>query len=241
VPDADRSNLDRGPSPFHQARGVRFQAAAQGTMMVVGSAQLCDLIFREMANRGVQMKRLCTIILVQATALLFACEAVSQMKVDVPADTIRRLANKTYLEDLSVNDTAHFYQPTCVENDGLFIPGWTQPYDLANSDYKQTGLMLRIQVVPGKKVKGTLVDAAQAQAIAKGHPNEPASLIGSAYNEAVISYVNGLYSGGFFGNASCEDERRSNPLRTLNLFGLESINGFKKISDLIASVTAKAR
>jgi hypothetical protein len=185
------------------------------------------------------MKRLCTIILLQASASLFACEAVSQMKIDVPADTVRKLANITYLEDLSVNDTALIYQTVCVENGGLFVPSWTVPSDLAKSEYKQTGLLLRIQVLPGKKLRGTLVDGAQAQAIAKGRPNEPASLVGDTYKEAVISYVNGLYVGGFFGVLSCDDERRSNPLRTLTLFSLESINGFTKLSDLIAS--AKAR
>jgi hypothetical protein len=88
------------------------------------------------------MKRLCTIILHQASASLFACEAVSQMKIDVPADTVRKLANITYLEDLSVNDTALIYQTVCVENGGLFVPSWTVPSDLAKSEYKQTGLLL---------------------------------------------------------------------------------------------------
>jgi hypothetical protein len=40
---------------------------------------------------------------------------------------------------------------------------------------------------------------------------------------------------------SCEDERRANPLRTLNLFSLESINGFSKVSELLASVTGKTK
>jgi hypothetical protein len=161
------------------------------------------------------------------------------MKVDVSEDTIRRLANSTQLDDLAVNDTALIYRSMCLENGGLYVPGWTAPSDLAKSDYQQTGLMLRIQVLPGRKLRGTLVDAAQAQAIAKGRSNEPASLVGAAYNEAVISYIRGIYEGGFFGVLSCEDERRSNPLRTLNLFSLESINGFNKISDLVASVTPK--
>jgi hypothetical protein len=44
-----------------------------------------------------------------------------------------------------------------------------------------------------------------------------------------LSYVNDIYEGGFLGQASCDAERRSNPVRTLTLFNLESINGFTKI------------
>jgi hypothetical protein len=133
-------------------------------------------------------------------------------------NTVRKLANKTYLEDLSVNDTALIYQSMCVDNGGLFVPGWVVPADLAKSDYKAQGLLLRIQVLPGKKLRGTLIDAGQAQAMAKGHPNEPASLVGDDYKQAVISYVDGIYNGGFFGVLSCEDERRSNPLIALQSY-----------------------
>ena len=113
----------------------------------------------------------------------------------------------------------------CVENGSLFVPGWTPPADLANSSYPASGLILRIEVLPGKKLKGTLIDAAQAQAIAKGGSNAPRTLSPSAYNAAVIAYVSDLFSGGEFGVQPCEQERLKNPMRTLNLFSLESING----------------
>jgi hypothetical protein len=56
-----------------------------------------------------------------------------------------------------------------------------------------------------------------------------------------IDYIYGLYDGGWFGVMSCEEERRANPLRTLNLFSLESINGFSKVSELLASVTGTGK
>src|SRR5262249_23518991 len=111
--------------------------------------------------------------------------------------------------------------------------------DLGSQNYAQTGVVLRITVLPGKKIRGVLVDAAQAQAIAKGKSNEPPSLDPDAYKEAVVNYVNNIYTGGAWGPFSCEDERRLNPLRSLTLYAVESINGFSKISDLLASVSKK--
>jgi hypothetical protein len=189
------------------------------------------------------MKRLLLIfVLVEAAASLFAAPIYAQMKIDVPAETVRRAANTTYLDDLAVHDTAMIHPNFCVQNGALFVPGWTVPADLANSNYVPTGVIMRIEVFPGKTLKGTLIDAAQAQGIAKGRWNEPKTLSASDYNAAVINYVNLLYDGGrFFGVQTCEEERRANTLRTLNLFSLESINGFTKISELLASVTAKSR
>ena len=40
-----------------------------------------------------------------------------------------------------------------------------------------------------KKLKGILIDAAQAQGIAKGRTNEPKTLSQAGFNEAVIEYV----------------------------------------------------
>jgi len=186
------------------------------------------------------MKRF-LVILIHASVAIFASSTLAQMKVDLPADTARRAAKTTYVDDLAVRDTALIYESFCIENGSLFVPGWTVPADLANSNYAASGLILRIEVLPGKKLKGTLIDAAQAQAIAKGRTNEPKTLSQEAFNDAVIAFVNRLYSGGAFGVASCEEERRTNPLRTLNLLSLESVNGFSKVSELLASVTGKAK
>jgi hypothetical protein len=42
---------------------------------------------------------------------------------------------------------------------------------------------------------------------------------------------------GFFGVNSCDEIQRENALRPLTVYPLESINGFTKLSDLLASVT----
>jgi hypothetical protein len=171
-------------------------------------------------------------------ATLIVAPAYAQVKIDVSAETARRAAKETYFDDLAVHDTALIYQSICTENDGLFVPGWTSPADLTASDYKATGVIMRVEVLPGKKLKATLIDAAQAQGIAKGHSNEPKTLSASDYNVQVINWVNRLFAGGDWGVNTCEEERRENPLRTLNLFSIESINGFTKISELLASVTS---
>src|SRR5262249_26794956 len=103
------------------------------------------------------MKRLLVILIHASVALFFGCSALAQMKVDIPAETARRAAKKTYVDDLAVRDTALIYQNLCVENGSLFVPGWTVPADLANSTYQQTGIILRVEVLPGKKLKGTLI------------------------------------------------------------------------------------
>src|SRR5262245_28951302 len=123
------------------------------------------------------MKRLLRIaILTYASVATFASLTLAQMKVDLPAEVARRAANKTYLDDLAVRDTALIYRNVCIENGSLFVPGWTVPADLANATYQASGLIPRVEVLPGKKLKGTLVDAAQAQGIAKGRTNEPKAL-----------------------------------------------------------------
>ena len=185
------------------------------------------------------MKRfLLTLVLVQA-GLAFPAAVHSQVKIDLPLETVKKAANVTYLDDLAVHDTALLYLPFCIDNGAIYVPGWSTPRDLANSQYQESGLLLRVEVLPGKKLKASLVDGAQAQAIAKGRSNAPSVLSTTDYNKEVIAYLNHIYEGGLFGVGSCEEERRQNPLRVLNLFNLESINGFTKLSDLLASVTGK--
>jgi hypothetical protein len=86
-----------------------------------------------------------------------------------------------------------------------------------------------------------LIDAAQAQGIAKGLTKEPISLPEAEYRAEVIKFVKQLLDGGTFGIGTCDEERRVNPFRTLNLFSVESINGFTKISELLSSVANKSR
>ena len=98
------------------------------------------------------MKRL-LVILIHASVVLSACSALAQMKVDLPAETARKAAKKTYLDDLAVRDTALIYRNLCVENGSLFVPGWTVPADLANSNYQQSGIILRVEVLPARSSK----------------------------------------------------------------------------------------
>jgi hypothetical protein len=105
----------------------------------------------------------CGLTILTLICAVIAGPAYAQMKIDVSADVARRAANITYVDDLSVRDTALIYQSMCVENGRLFVLGWTRPLDLASNTYQEKGLLLRIEVLPGEKLKGTLVDAAQAQ------------------------------------------------------------------------------
>jgi hypothetical protein len=139
-----------------------------------------------------------------------------------------------------VNDAALVYGNFCVQDDGLYIPGWTRPADLAKDTWAATGVVLRVEVLPGKKLRGRYVDAAQAQKIAQGQVNEPSAMTKEIYNKAIVSQVYNLFGGSFFGTIKCEDVQRQNPLRKMNLFSVDSLNGYKKISDLLASVTPLA-
>ena len=173
-------------------------------------------------------------------AALIVVPANAQVKIDVSDEMARRAADVTYLDDLAVYDTALIYQNICIENEGLFVPGWTTPANLAAETYKAAGLIMRIEVLPGKKLKATLIDAAQAREVAKGNTKAPRSLSEPEYRVDVIKYVKQIFDGGAFGIDTCAEERRVNPLRILNLFSLESINGFTKLSELLAYVTNKS-
>jgi hypothetical protein len=56
------------------------------------------------------------------------------------------------------------------------------------------------------------------------------------YNKAVRDAINNIFTGGFFGTHMCEDELKSNPLRKTDLFAVDSLNGYNKLSDLLKSV-----
>jgi hypothetical protein len=98
--------------------------------------------------------------------------------------------------------------------------------------------MLRAEVLPGKKVRGRFVDALQAQKIAQGNVAQASDRTKEDYNKNVISVISRLFEGGAFGTQSCEEAQRQNPLRKLNLFAVESLNGYTKMSELLAAVTA---
>jgi hypothetical protein len=172
---------------------------------------------------------------------LLACvDASAQVKIDISGDDARKAAGINYIDDLAVHDTALIYESYCIKDNGLYIPGWTIPADLASSTYASTGVLLRIEILPGKKIKAILVDAAKAQSIAKGNASAPAVLSKEDYNKEVRTVVNRIFDGGLFGVNSCDEEQKQNPLRTLNVYAVDSINGYSKLSDLLASVKSKA-
>jgi hypothetical protein len=154
----------------------------------------------------------------------FASGAQAQMALDINSDTARRAADKKTLDDLAVNDTALLYENFCIQDNALYMPGWTQPADLATSGYPATGVMLRVEVLLGKKLRGRFVDAAQAQKIAQGNTAQSSNMSKEDYNKGVIGVIDRLFMGGAFGTQLCEEEQRQNPLRKLNLFTVESLN-----------------
>jgi hypothetical protein len=168
----------------------------------------------------------------------FCSFAQAQVAVDISSETAKRANDIKTLDDLAVNDTALLYNGSFCINDGmLYMPGWLQPADLATNNLASTGLILSVEVLPGKKLRGRFVDAAQAQKIAQGKTTEPSNMTKEEYNAEVIKSIYSLFDGGFFGTNQCEDEQKQSPLRKMNLFAVESLNGHTKISDLLASVT----
>jgi hypothetical protein len=165
--------------------------------------------------------------------------AIAQVTIDISADAARKAAGIIYLEDLAVHDIALIYENFCVKDGGLYVPGWTIPANLAADTYTASGLILRIEIMPGRKIKGTWVDAAKAQRIAKGNTDTTDVLSKENYNQAVRRAISRIFDGGYFGVNSCDEIQRENALRPLTVYPLESINGFTKLSDLLASVTKK--
>jgi hypothetical protein len=58
------------------------------------------------------------------------------------------------------------------------------------------------------------------------------------YNHEVRDRIAEIFDGDkfFSGTSSCDEVERINPLRHTDLYAVESINGFTKLSDLLAPV-----
>ncbi|MEI6730240.1 MAG: hypothetical protein WCL30_03190 [Pseudomonadota bacterium] len=161
------------------------------------------------------------------------------MKIDINSDDARKAINKTIIDDLAVHDTALIYESFCVKDGGLYIPNWITPANLADSTYNASGIILRIEILPGKRMKGNFINAAKAQNVAKGNQNAQAVLSKDDYNKEVRESINRIFQGGEFGVKNCDEEQKSNPLRQTTLYSVESINGFSKLSELLAAVKSK--
>lgn len=171
-----------------------------------------------------------------ATFFGLATSSVAQVLMDAPYDRVLRANAQTTLDDLSINDTALIYRQVCLEGREMKVMGWAEPSDLANSTYNSSGILLKVTVLPGRRLRGTFVDAAQAQAIAKGNPSAPPVLSESDLKKEVREWLGQIYEGGYFGMATCEQTASENPLREMTLFTLDSLNGATTISELLDSV-----
>lgn len=170
---------------------------------------------------------------------LLSQAAHAEVLIDIDAETVRKAVQETTLEDLSINDSVLIYKNFCIKDSRLYILGWTQPANLAASTYTADGVILKAIVLPGKKLRLTYVDAAQAQSVARGNTTAPAVLSTEAYKQEVRSDINRIFSGGLFGTVNCDSEQAQNPLRKMTLFDIDSLNGFTSLSALLESPQAK--
>ncbi|MBY5407418.1 hypothetical protein HFO98_02845 [Rhizobium leguminosarum] len=93
--------------------------------------------------------------------------AHAEVLIDIDEAAAHKALGTTTLDDLSINDSALIYSSFCINDGRLYIPGWTTAASLASDTYRATGVMFRVTVMPGKKLKGLYVDAAQAQQVAR--------------------------------------------------------------------------
>ena len=151
-------------------------------------------------------------IFIVISVMLSSVNASAQLKIDIGSEDAKKASGQTSLDDLAVHETAFIYESFCLKDGGLYVPGWTVPANLASSDiYAASGLILRIEVLPGKKIRGNWVDAANAQLVAQGKLIE-SSMTKEEYSKEARLLISRIFSG-FFGVINCDDEQRQNPLR----------------------------
>jgi hypothetical protein len=165
----------------------------------------------------------------------------AQVKLDISSDQARKAAGVTNLDDLSVHDTALINENFCIKDGGLYVPGWTVPANLSDAPtWAASGIILRIEILPTRKIKGVWVDAARAQHIAQGNATVSSALSTDDYNKLVRESINIIFSGGLFGVNDCDDLQRRNSMRQMTLYTVETINGYSTISELLSSVKPKS-
>lgn len=171
------------------------------------------------------------------TLALMASVVVAQADVvlDVTYDQVKAASNSLDLGDLSVNDTAFLYNPFCFEDNKLFVPVTERPTDLAGSEYDASGIIYQVKVLPGHKLSIRIVDARQAQLIARGTVDAAPSLSQPDFNSKIVDGIEALFRDNFFSSPICAVARSKSPLIDLQLYTVESINGFNKLSDLLQS------
>jgi hypothetical protein len=160
--------------------------------------------------------------------------AAGQVILDTDSETVRKLAGKVYLADLSVGDVAVVYNVICVKDGALYMPGWTLIHNLALDNYKGDGVAFKVSMLPANQIALVIVDERQAQLKAQGDQNAKPVLSNQEYSKALIDQINDFYDGGFLLSTSCDDLQRLNPLRKLVLYAVKTINGYSSISKLIS-------
>jgi hypothetical protein len=179
------------------------------------------------------------VLIAVTSSILYSDPSVSQVIIDIDANVARRAANETVLEDLSVNDTAYIYGSFCIKDNALYIPGWVVPANYSDSTYTASGVILQLRVLPGKRLSATYVDARQVQLKAQGSTNASSVLSKEEYNKSVKEKINQIFHGGsFFGTPACEEELKFNPLRKTEFFAIDSLNGHKKLSEALNSLSS---
>lgn len=108
-----------------------------------------------------------------AVVIVFApMAAVSQVAFDVTVEDLKERTNRISLGDLSVNDTAYISPDFCTIDGVLHLPSVTRPTNFANWTTSATGITFQATMLPGKRVSLKLMDAAQAQKLARGDVSE---------------------------------------------------------------------
>jgi hypothetical protein len=189
-----------------------------------------------MPTKGGDMQR---ILFVAVIGVLCSQAAHAQVQIEITNDQARQAQGATYLSDLAVHDIAFLYNGLCTTDSGLYIPGWQEPTSF-DYTWKASGIVLRVVVLPGKRLKAAYVEARQAQLKATGAAGSEAPMSKADYNHEVRDKIAEIFEGErfFSGTSTCDELERNNPLRHIDFYAVQSINGFTKLSDLVASVKA---
>jgi hypothetical protein len=183
--------------------------------------------------KGVYLHFLIAFLLI----ILVSFPAFPQVQVDIDQETASRAANNIEIRSLSVNDSAYVYSAYCIKDGGLYMTGWATPANYADTTWNATGIITQIKILPGRKVEAKFVDARQAQLKAQGNSKYEMEMSKEEYNRLVREKISSFFIGRFFDSSPmCDEILKANPLQKPDLYAVESLNGFKKLSELLKSV-----
>ncbi len=176
-------------------------------------------------------------LLIVLLPIMVSSPALAQVQVDIDQETASRSANRIEIRGLSVNDIAYLYSAYCIKDGGLFVTGWSIPVNYGDSTWNASGIVTQIEVLPGRKIEAKFVDARQAQLKAQGNTKYEVEMPKEEYNKLVREKVSSFFNGGFLDSSPmCDEILKANPMQKPDLFAVDSLNGFKKLSELLKSV-----